>query len=136
MSRPQIIPPDHNLLPTPLFYHLIYYSSVPLVPILSHLHFLHLLPSPKTVSLSVGFRAAKVWGEPGRVIHSTLAFACINPTTTAAAHREPGTKWSIYWLNEKIAFFYCWRTLHLMCVMQRPQPVMGSASLLSGDMRK
>lgn len=37
--------------------------------------------------------------------HSPLAFACVSPTTAAVVHREPGTKWSIYWLNEKIAFF-------------------------------
>lgn len=39
--------------------------------------------------------------------HSTLAFPCISPSMAAAVHREPGTKWSIYWLNEKIAFFDC-----------------------------
>lgn len=68
---------------------------------------------------------------------SELAFLRFKPTTTTADRREPGTKWSIYWLNEKIAFFPdCQRILHLMFAMQGTRPVMGSASLLSRDTRK
>lgn len=43
-------------------------------------------------------------GERRQGRQSELAFLRIKPTTTTAVRREPGTKWSIYWLNEKIAF--------------------------------
>lgn len=39
-------------------------------------------------------------GERRQGHQSALAFLRFNPTTTTG----PGTKWSIYWLNEKIAF--------------------------------
>lgn len=107
--------------------------------------FLTSCPCPCSSSLSSSLRSTSVSistgseqhrrGRTRQGHHSTLALPCISPTT-AVVRREPGTKWSIYWLNEKIAFFDCKRTLHLMCVMQRPRPVMGSASLLSGETRK
>lgn len=130
-------PPSASSIRLPL-YQLVSHSSLLLARVLARLPFLH-LPSSSPRSTSVSISTGSEQQRRGRTRqghHSTLALPCISPTTTAAVRREPGTKWSIYWLNEKIAFFDCKRTLHLMCVMQRPRPVMGSASLLSGETRK
>lgn len=85
--------------------HLFFFLA--LLPILSHLTYLF----PQILACKAHLypcwwgQSRKAEGKMREGHHSALAFLCINPTMTAAVRGEPGTKWSIYWLNEKIAFF-------------------------------
>lgn len=86
--------------------HLFFFLA--LLPILSHLTylFLQILACKAHLYPYWWGQSRNAEGKIREGHHSALAFLCINPTTTAAVRGEPGTKWSIFRLNEKIAFFF------------------------------
>lgn len=90
--------------------HLIIYSSFPLTPFLLSSLFSSSSPHPACRARLHPYQwvqSSEAEGERGSVITLHSPSPCISPTTAATVRREPGTKWSICWLNEKIAFFDC-----------------------------
>lgn len=61
-----------------------------------------------SIFLSKPFQHWKCMGKTRQGHCSTLAFPLHQPHYSLAAvvHIEPVTKWSIYWFNEKISFFF------------------------------
>lgn len=80
---------------------------LPLVPILSHQPYLP--PHPVCGARRYPYRWVQSSMAEGNEAGSSLhaRFAPFQPHSGAAVCREAGTKWRIYWLNEKISFFDC-----------------------------
>lgn len=96
-------------------------SSWPCHPFSSALYSPPLI-QPTKLHLPVSTRSEqrgrlKGFQRGSRLLLTVLSsFPSISASAGLDGRGEPVTKWSIYLLNEKIAFFDCERTLHLMCV--------------------